>query len=364
MNKIPVRIHLTNIAGAGATQLVKSLLPALEAGSSTHVSDMYLPSTGVFKDYCPQQVDTRAETYRRRLPNALSRIWECLNLLRHFKGDTPLLVLGDIPLAHVSKQVVFVQTPNLMETTQVKLSANYARYAISRAIFRLNVKYVDTFIVQTEVMKSRLLASYPIASEKVLVIPQPVPNWLLSTKLKRVGRTNHQADKLSLFYPAASYPHKNHQLLAKIEPSEAQSWAVSQLTLTIGANNSPTPNIAWIHSLDFLSPPAMLKLYSEVDALLFLSLEESFGFPLVEAMYLGLPIICPDLPYARVLCGEQAIYFDPNTIVSLKEAISTLKVKLDQGWWPDWHEQVAVLPANWQVVAEQMLVALVNTTHH
>ena len=30
--------------------------------------------------------------------------------------------------------------------------------------------------------------------------------------------------------------------------------------------------------------------------LCYLSKEESFGFPLIEAMYLGLPIVCPDLP--------------------------------------------------------------------
>ena len=37
-----------------------------------------------------------------------------------------------------------------------------------------------------------------------------------------------------------------------------------------------------------------------MDALLFLSTDESYGFPLIEAMFVGLPIICPDLPYARV----------------------------------------------------------------
>ena len=50
----------------------------------------------------------------------------------------------------------------------------------------------------------------------------------------------------------------------------------------------------------------------DADALLFLS-EKDFGFPLIEAMYLGLPIVCPDLPFARALWND-AIYFDPNDI--------------------------------------------------
>ena len=99
----------------------------------------------------------------------------------------------------------------------------------------------------------------------------------------------------------------------------------------------------------------MIQAYSYMDALLFLSRDESYGFPLVEAMFVGLPIICPDLPYARILCGEQAIYFDPNDVASLKEAIETLKLQLDAGWWPDWTKQLTVIPASWDEVADDML---------
>jgi glycosyltransferase involved in cell wall biosynthesis len=56
----------------------------------------------------------------------------------------------------------------------------------------------------------------------------------------------------------------------------------------------------------------LLDAYREADACVFVSFCESFGHPLVEAMALGKPLVCADLPYARELCGEHALYVDPN----------------------------------------------------
>ena len=99
----------------------------------------------------------------------------------------------------------------------------------------------------------------------------------------------------------------------------------------------------------------MLDAYREMDAMLFLSTDESYGFPLVEAMFVGLPIICPDLPYARVLCGDQAIYFDVGSTDSLKIAVNELHERLAGGYWPDWGEQLKAIPKDWETVAKTML---------
>jgi len=56
----------------------------------------------------------------------------------------------------------------------------------------------------------------------------------------------------------------------------------------------------------------LIKLYQEVDACVFASFCESFGHPLVEALALGKPLVCADWPYARELCGDNALYFHPD----------------------------------------------------
>jgi glycosyltransferase involved in cell wall biosynthesis len=97
-----------------------------------------------------------------------------------------------------------------------------------------------------------------------------------------------------------------------------------------------------------------------VDALLFLSKKESYGFPLLEAMFVGLPIVCPDRPYARIICGDQAIYFDPDEPDSLLIALLNLKKKLADGWWPDWSEQLMPIPKDWKEVARKMMNIVLN----
>jgi glycosyltransferase involved in cell wall biosynthesis len=55
----------------------------------------------------------------------------------------------------------------------------------------------------------------------------------------------------------------------------------------------------------------LLALYRSVDACIFPSICESFGHPLLEAMAMGKPLVCSDLPFAREICGDYAIYVDP-----------------------------------------------------
>jgi glycosyltransferase involved in cell wall biosynthesis len=55
---------------------------------------------------------------------------------------------------------------------------------------------------------------------------------------------------------------------------------------------------------------------------------ESFTGTFVEAMHYGLPILTSDLDFARHVCGDAAIYFDPWDPGSIKEAI--LRLHTDQ----------------------------------
>jgi glycosyltransferase involved in cell wall biosynthesis len=212
---------------------------------------------------------------------------------------------------------------------------------------------VSSFIVQTEVVRDALERCYPGVSNRTHVIAQPVPSWLLQSGLRRKARARASGQALNLIYPAAGYPHKNHTLLSHLDPSV--NWPVEQLVLTLDAVAHPAPGLSWVHCGGFLSPAAMIAAYSQYDALLFLSKAESYGFPLVEAMFVGLPIVCPDLPYAHTLCGDQAFYFNPDQPESLRQALLALQSRLDQGWWPNWQDQLINIPSDWDIVARKIL---------
>jgi glycosyltransferase involved in cell wall biosynthesis len=347
-----MRLHLTNVTGAGASVLLSSLLPAMERNKFARINCIYLPNKGYLKNYRSKNKFLKICIYNRFLPNIVSRFLECTFLSYKFNGPDPLLVFGDIPLRVKCYQTVFVHQSHLLQQGIFTWKSFYFKYMIQRLIFRLNLSKVNAFIVQSNIMKDRLEASYPSAKGKVHVVEQSVPIWLLNAGIKRVARINSNKSNLQLIYPSFGYPHKNHKLLSKIKAS--QNYPISEVIITIDKYLNPAPHIPWVKCVGFLTPKELMKMYSNVDGLIFLSKEESYGFPLVEAMFIGLPIICPNLPYARSLCGEQAIYFNPDSQKSLMSAIKKLKKILDNGWWPSWGYQIKNIPGNWDIVAKAM----------
>lgn len=61
--------------------------------------------------------------------------------------------------------------------------------------------------------------------------------------------------------------------------------------------------------------------YQNATALLFLSQDEGFGLPLVEAAYHRLPILCSDIPIFHEVAGDGATYVDISTVDSVAKSI-------------------------------------------
>lgn len=64
----------------------------------------------------------------------------------------------------------------------------------------------------------------------------------------------------------------------------------------------------------------MANLYQIADAMLFPSLQEGFGLPILEAGLIGLPIFCSDLPPFRQTGQDDVHFFDP--VQDLPESIA------------------------------------------
>lgn len=63
-------------------------------------------------------------------------------------------------------------------------------------------------------------------------------------------------------------------------------------------------------------------LYSNAAALVFASIAEGFGLPIVEAFQRGGRVICSDIPVFREIAGDRANYFDSNDPASLASKIA------------------------------------------
>lgn len=67
-------------------------------------------------------------------------------------------------------------------------------------------------------------------------------------------------------------------------------------------------------------PEAVLKSYFQhAEALVFPSLYEGFGLPVVEAMACGCPVIASGIPVHREICGDTAVFCDPQSVEDISD---------------------------------------------
>jgi glycosyltransferase involved in cell wall biosynthesis len=69
-----------------------------------------------------------------------------------------------------------------------------------------------------------------------------------------------------------------------------------------------------------VSPDELVDLYRRASALVFPSLYEGFGQPVLEALACASPVACSDLPPLREVAGDAAVYFDPLDAESIASA--------------------------------------------
>jgi glycosyltransferase involved in cell wall biosynthesis len=73
-----------------------------------------------------------------------------------------------------------------------------------------------------------------------------------------------------------------------------------------------------------LSFEDLTRTYASADCFLFPSLREGFGFPPLEAMASGLPVVCSNRPSLPEVVGSAALTADPEDVTSLADAVISI----------------------------------------
>jgi len=144
-------------------------------------------------------------------------------------------------------------------------------------------------------------------------------------------RAMHSLNKPFLYYPAATWPHKNHvMLLAALKLLVEHNSFDGELVLTgISSQHHDTVRRtiselgleSQVRVLGYLSYEDMPYLFNLARLLVFPSLHEGFGIPLVEAMASGCPVVCANATSIPEVVGDAALMFDPGSPNALAEAI-------------------------------------------
>lgn len=76
--------------------------------------------------------------------------------------------------------------------------------------------------------------------------------------------------------------------------------------------------------LPFVAVDDLMTLYQQATALLYLSLYEGFGIPILEAFSCGCPVLASETTSIPEVGGDAAIYVDPTDILAIEDAIISL----------------------------------------
>ena len=230
-----------------------------------------------------------------------------------FLSNVPPPVFIDNPCGIYFHNDLFLNPfkSNLGFTTSIK---NWIkkRYIINK----INKTYERS--VQTELMKKKLNNFYGIENKKIHVYPIFDSNKIISTK------TNN-----SFIYVCNSSKHKNHKRLMDAFIKAANKiHGKLHLKLTLSDNDfkkseynrTNIPNNLLIQNIGIVGKERLSDLYLESKFLIFPSLNESLGLPLIEAVNRGCFIIASDKEYVKEVVNP-SIVFNPYSSDSISEAI-------------------------------------------
>lgn len=213
---------------------------------------------------------------------------------------------------------------------------NHALVAALLARFKSTVKLpalhtAQRYWVETETAKQGLVRRARVAPAAVTVIPNGV-NALFAEAL--TGAAPSAAGEILVL--GAGYPHKNLRLIPPTAAAlngrlPSRSW---RFAVTL-----PEDSAAWKElsvamnrlgladrcvNLGVLNLGECARAYEAATVVFHPSLLEIFSATYVEAMAARRPLLASDRPFAREICGDAALYFDPLNPAAAAETIARL----------------------------------------
>jgi glycosyltransferase involved in cell wall biosynthesis len=194
-----------------------------------------------------------------------------------------------------------------------------------------------TVVMMTRWGKVDITDKYGLHPAKVCVVPgaSVLDAYAEPTQADiETTRTRLALSDAFAFFPAQTFPHKNHLMLL-----EALAIARNQMGTTIplvasGYQNDFFPRIAQratelgldsqVRFVGFVRPLELRALYRMARFMVFPSSFEGWGLPLVEAFNEGTPVACANATSLPEVAGDAALLFPVDSPIAMAEQLVRL----------------------------------------
>jgi glycosyltransferase involved in cell wall biosynthesis len=194
-----------------------------------------------------------------------------------------------------------------------------AELAYRRLVYGWTIRKSARVITVSDHARATLIEHYGLDPTRVTRIYNAVDH----TRFRPSARDR----ETFLLYPANRWRHKNHETLFEALAILRRDKPELRLVLT-GSGHDAHPHPDGITVLGHVSKDVLVALYQTAAAVVFPSLYEGFGLPVLEAMACGCPVACSNTSSLLEVAGDAAALFDPRSPGEIAAAV--LKV-LDNG---------------------------------
>ncbi len=202
-----------------------------------------------------------------------------------------------------------------------------------RQFYNAIVKNVERVVCISDYTKETFCEKYGYPIEKASTVYIAIQNRFSNKNDSILERLNIVSGKY-IVYPANFWEHKNHKLLLN---AFAMFVETTNTDLKLVLTGNPLENTAYYEKLldsmkikdkvvitGYISKEELYSVLDNSRGLIYPSLFEGFGIPVVEAMYLYKPIACSNLTSLPEIGCDSIYYFDPKKPDEIAKGIEFL----------------------------------------
>lgn len=184
------------------------------------------------------------------------------------------------------------------------LNQNYVMNSRVRDFMRQNLKKVsraERIIVVSQFVKSQLEV-YGFLGKISVVYPPISRNFKINKNKNSLRKSLGLPEQKKLILSVSTQdPRKNLKAVAETMELLGEKYNLVRVGKPIGE----------CYSFNNIDDEKLNMIYNACDVLLFPSLDEGFGYPLAEAMTVGLPVVASDIPVFNEIAKNAAVLVEP-----------------------------------------------------
>ena len=242
------------------------------------------------------------------------------DVVHHFGGRLPARRSG------VSVLTVHDIQPLDLPANFSAVKRRYLGWALPRS-----VQAADLVAVPSQWVADRLAERLAVPPGRIRLVPPTHARPDFAAATHAAAQREAPVDQPFVLYPAATYPHKNHEMLIAAHAAVWDRHRDVRLVLTGAAGRAHaavaeqaarTPGV--MH-LGWVDDDRLASLMSAASAVAFPSRYEGFGLPVLEAMQSGTPVIAADATALPEVLAGSGTLVHPDDLDGWIDALSEVR---------------------------------------